>query len=146
MKNRKSIFLIPLIGYLGLWVLGSIAFLVYFRMFNISVDSNYVDMIRKIPAPLAILTVPGCSFISFFITSKTVFAKLEPPVGKQLVLRTALVSVLVTIGLDIIITVLIQQMDILLFPVNLMYLLAWAVIVPTVLLAGYRTSRERKVP
>lgn len=58
--------LIPLAGYAGLWVLGSVAFLVYFRMFNIPMDSRYVDMIRKTPMLLAILTVPVCTFISFF--------------------------------------------------------------------------------
>ncbi len=145
MNDRKSILLIPLVGYFGLWVLGSIAFLVYFRVFSISMDSNYVDMIRRIPAPLAILTVPVCSFISFFTTSKIVLARLEAPIGKKVVLRIALLSVLITVGLDIVITVLIQRMDILLFPVNLMYLLAWSVIVPSVLLASNPRPHKEKV-
>ena len=146
MNHPKSLLLIPLLGYFGLWVLGSIAFLVYFRIFSISMDSNYVDMIRRIPAPLAILTVPVCSFISFFTTSKIVLARLVAPIGRKVVFHIALLSVLTTVGLDIIITVLIERMDILLFPVNLMYLLAWSIIVPSVLLAGKGISVEEKVP
>ncbi len=145
LKYRLTWLLIPIGGYTGLWLLGSIAFLVYFRIFNISMELKYVDMIRKIPAPLAIFTVPVCSFISFFTTSKIVLAKFERPVGEKLALRVALLSLLFTICLDIVITVIIQRMNILLFPVNVMYLLAWGSIVPGVLLAGNRKSFQRKV-
>jgi hypothetical protein len=54
----KDIFiLIPLIGYAGLWLLGSAAFLVFFRLFHVALDLRHpIAMIRKVPAPLTVLT------------------------------------------------------------------------------------------
>ena len=44
-------------------------------------------------------------------------------------------SLLVTVLLDLLITVGIEKLDILAFPTNLMYLFAYAVIIPSVILS-----------
>lgn len=144
MKNRSMLFLIPLIGYIGLWLLGSLFFLIYFKIFNVSMDLDNNAMIQHIPPLLSIITVPVCSFISFFITSKVILNKFTPPIGNRMVCKIAGFSVLLTVGLDILITVIIQQINILLFPVNLMYLFAWLIIVPSSLLANHRRQCKKE--
>ena len=131
----KGVFvLIPLIGYAGLWLLGSAVFLVLFRLYNVTLDLKHtVAMIRKVPAPLAISTVPLCSFISFFTTA-TVMLPASATIAQTL--RVGIASLICTVVLDLLITVLGEKMDIRVFPVNLMYLFAWLVIIPAVVLAG----------
>ncbi|MGO9482347.1 MAG: hypothetical protein ACLP05_11290 [Candidatus Kryptoniota bacterium] len=141
MKNRPALFIIPSAGYAGLWLLGGAAFLIYFRIYNVSMGSDDVEMIRKIPSLLAILTVPVCTFVSFVVTGKVVFSKLARDIRKGMVNQTAGFCVLFTVAMDLLITVLIQRMDILLFPLNLMYLFAWLIIFPSVVVAGRRSPR-----
>jgi hypothetical protein len=135
MKKKSLFILIPLIGYIGLWILGSVLFLVYFEIFNIPMNLEYTVMIQRIPAVLAILTVPLCSSASFFITTKIMLRKFVSLNATE-VFQVGIISLLFTIGFDLLITVIIEKVNILVFPVNLMYLFAWLVIVPSVILAG----------
>lgn len=130
--------LIPFAGYVGLWILASPLFLVYFKVFGIPVDlKNPVAMIRKVPAFLAIVTVPLCSFISFFIATKIILNEAATSLSAAQLLEVGIISLSCTIILDLLITVLGGKMDIRVYPVNLMYLLAWLVIIPSVVLAGH---------
>jgi hypothetical protein len=52
-------------------------------------------------------------------------------------LEVGIISLSCTVILDLLITVLGEKMDIRVYPVNLMYLLAWLVIIPSVVLAGH---------
>ena len=129
-----EIIFIPLIGYAGIWLLGTIAFLSFFRLFHVALDLKHpVAMIREVPAPLAIATVPLCSFISFFTTAKV----LLPAAAIQAqAVRAGIASVVCTVILDLLITVAGERIDIRAFPVNLMYAFAWLVIIPALLLAS----------
>ncbi len=131
----KDLFiLIPLIGYAGLWLLGSAAFLAFFRLFKIPLDLRHTAaMIRNLPAPLAVLTVPLCSFLSFFATAKAI---LPASVTLTQALQAGLASLAWTVALDLAITAAGEKLDIRAFPLNLMYLFAWLVIIPAVLLAA----------
>ncbi len=134
MNNIAVFILIPITGYLGLWILGSALFIVYFKIYNVSLDLKHtVAMIRKVPPALAIITVPLCSFLSFFTATRTFGGALD---ASQF-LRVGIISLLATIGLDLLITVVGEKINILTFPLNLMYLFAWLVIVPSVILAGH---------
>ncbi|MDG6908047.1 MAG: hypothetical protein JRN20_19945 [Nitrososphaerota archaeon] len=134
--NRKIIFVvIPLLGYFGLWILGTILFLVYFDLFSVSLDLPYNTMIERIPALLAIATVPLCSFASFFLSTRVLLRKIA--LDTKAAFELGVVSLISTIGLDLLITVGIQRVDISLFPANFMYLFAYLVIVPSVVLAAY---------
>jgi hypothetical protein len=147
MKTRSPFILIPLLGYAGLWVLGSAFSLLYFSVFHVSMDVEHsVAMIQKLPASLAIATVPLCSFASFFVTARIVLKKYPAPFDARDVLKAGLISLVVTVVLDLLITVGIERIDILVFPVNLMYLFAWLTIVPSVLLAGRRKSKPATNP
>ncbi len=142
--RRSTVFLlVPLVGYLGLWILGSVAFLVYFAAFGVSMDLGYNAMIQKVPALLAIVTVPLCSFASFFTTTTVVLRRPAVSLDIRKILQLGVVSLLATVGFDLLITVAIERVDILAFPVNLMYLFAWLVIVPSVAWAGYRSRGGR---
>lgn len=137
MKNIESFILIPLIGYVGLWVLASPLFLLYFKLFKVAIDLKHtVKMIQKLPASLAIMTVPVCSFIAFFISTKGVLRALSGSANMTQVLQIGLVSLVCTIVLDMLITVVGEKIDIRKFPLNIMYLFAWFVIIPSVVLAG----------
>lgn len=131
-------FLIPFIGYVGLWLMGSILFLLYFKMFHIAVDlRDTVALIRKVPVVLAVLTVPMCSFVSFFFAAKLTMKVLALTLSYGQLLEIGVICLLSTVILDLLITVLGEKIDIRLFPVNLMYILAWLVIIPSVLLAKH---------
>ena len=130
--------LVPLIGYVGLWILGSAFFLAYFRLYNISIDLRHtVAMIQRVPAPLAIITVPVCSFVSFFLTTRIMIHTFTTPSNAIMLLWVGVVSLIATIILDLLITVVGEKIDVRIFPVNLMYLFAWLVIIPSVVLAGH---------
>lgn len=130
--------LIPLIGYVGLWILGSALFLAYFRLYSISVDLKHtITMIQRVPTPLAIVTVPMCSFVSFFLTTRIMIHAFTTSANATMLLDVGLVSLIVTIILDLLITVVGEKIDMRIFPVNLMYLFAWLVIIPSVVLAGH---------
>jgi hypothetical protein len=133
-NNIVVFIIIPLTGYVSLWILGSVFFIVYFRIYKVPLDLKHVvNMIRMIPPVLAIITVPLCSFLSFFMATKIFGGGLD---SLQL-LVVGIISLLVTIGLDLLITVVGEKINILTLPLNLMYLFAWLVIVPSVILAGY---------
>ena len=126
--------LVPLIGYAGLWILGGALFLVYFKLYNISIDLRHtVAMIQRVPAFLAIITVPVCSFISFFVTTRIMTHTFTTPANGIILLEVGVVSLIATIILDLLITVVGEKIDVRIFPVNLMYLFAWLVI-------GYRSQ------
>ncbi len=128
---------IPLAGYVILWISGSVFFLVYFKLFNVPIDlKNAVAMIRKLPAPLSLATVALCSFASFFATTKMMLEKAAVSPGASMLFEIGVVSLLCTVVLDLLITVVGERIDIRAFPVNAMYLLAWLAIIPGVLLAG----------
>lgn len=138
MKTRTIIVLLPLIGYVGLWVLGTALFLLYFRVFKVPFQSDYVSMIERVPAALAIVTVPICSLASFSIAARLLLGTRtpRPPMREQVFVAVACFAF--TIAMDLITTVLIERMDILVYPVDLMYLFAWLVVIPAVLLGGKR--------
>jgi hypothetical protein len=137
MTDLAEFILLPLIGYGGLWLLGSALFLVYFKLFKISLDlKQTVKMIQQVPAVLAIITVPLCSFISFFLTTKILLSAAAVSGDLPQLLQMGAIAVGCTIILDVLITVVGEKMNILAFPVNLMYLFAWVVILPAVVLAG----------
>ena len=138
MRRRTAFIVIPLGGYLGLWLLGSVAFLVYFAAYGASMDLGYNAMLQKIPPLLAIVTVPLCSFASFFTTTSVVMRGPAMSLDAREVLQLGFDSLLATVGLDLLITVAIEKVDILAFPVDLMYLFAWLVVVPSIAWAGYR--------
>lgn len=92
---------------------------------------------RKVPAFLAIVTVPLCSFISFFIATKIILNEAATLLSAAQLLEVGIISLSCTIILDLLITVLGGKMDIRVYPVNLMYLFAWFVIIPSVVLAGH---------
>ncbi len=144
MRRATLFILLPLAGYLGLWILGTVAFLIYFAVFGVSMDLGYNDMILKVPAPLAIITVPVCSFASFFTTTTLVLRRSAVSLDTREVFQLGLVSLLATVGLDLLITVAIERVDVLAFPVNLMYLFAWLVIVPSVAWAGYQNRKAQR--
>ncbi len=141
MKNKWAIWLIPPIAYISLWILGSVAFLIYFRVFAISMALDYTGMIQQLPPILTILTVPVCCFIAFFVTARVIFARVAP-LDSQTALRIGVASLIFTIALDLLISVAIEKIDILAFPVNLMYLLAWIAIIPTIFLAHALARRK----
>ena len=146
MKRSTLFILVPLAGYLGLWMLGSVAFLVYFSVFGVSMDRGYNAMIQEIPPLLAIVTVPVCSFASFFTTTRVVLRRHGASPDARELLRLGLVSLLATVGLDLLITVAVERVDILVFPVDLMYLLAWLAVVPSVVWAGRRKRGRSSRP
>lgn len=129
--------LIPFTGYVGLWLLGGILFIIYFKIFHVTIDlKNTVSMIQQIPSFLSIITVPICSFISFFLSTKIILGKNVGTFGVSRLFKVGIISLLTTIILDVLITVVGEKMDIRKYPVNLMYLFAWLVIVPAVIVAG----------
>lgn len=132
-----NIFIVPILGYIGLWLLAMPLFILYFKIYKIRVDlKQTVGMIQKLPAWLTIITVPVCSFLSFFLVTKAVFYLRPAPMNAIPAWEIGVVSLIVTIILDILITVIGEKMNILKYPVNLMYLLAYLAIVPAVLLAA----------
>lgn len=136
MSNALLFILVPIIGYICLWLLGIVLFLAYFRLFKIPLDMKHpVSMIKKLPSYLAVATVPVCSFVSFFITTKAVTSAFALTLPAVQLFWIGLVSLFVTVTLDILITVVGEKVDIRTFPVNLMYVLAWLVIIPAVILA-----------
>lgn len=142
-KRKSAFILVPLIGYAGLWTLGSVMFLFYFHIFHVSMNLGYTTMIRRIPALLDILTTPLCSFASFFLTSKALLNPSRLPLNA--VFRIGITSLFVTVGLDVLITVVIQRINILVYPINLMYVFAWAVALPSVVFGGnHQTSGKGK--
>lgn len=124
---------IPLAGYACLWLLGSAAFLVLFRLYRVALQlRDPVAMIRKLPAPFAVLTVPLCSLVSFFSIAKAVLPASATAIQA---LQAGIASLACTIILDLLITVAGERINIRVFPVNLMYLFAWLVIIPAIMLA-----------
>ncbi len=50
MTDLEVFILLPVIGYGGLWILGSALFLVYFHLFHIAMDVKHpLTMIQKVP-------------------------------------------------------------------------------------------------
>ncbi len=130
--------LIPVIGYIGLWFLGSALFLLYFRIFGVPIDlRNTTSMIRKLPVSLSVITVPACSFMSFFLAARLTLGAFAMTLSDGELLGIGTICLVSTVVLDLVITVVGEKIDIRVFPVNLMYLLAWLVIIPSVLLGGH---------
>ena len=137
MMQRDIFILIPLIGYIGLWVLGSGLFLIYFRIFNVAIDvKNPVAMVQKLPAWLAILTTSACSFLSFLATTRVVLNASVLTIDSREVIGIGTVALITAIILDLLITVFGEKIDIRIFPLNWMYFLAWLVIIPSILLGA----------
>ena len=133
----NAVIVIPLVGYVGLWLTGSLLFVIYFRLLHIPIDLKHtLEMIQKVPSPLAIVTVPLCSFASFFITTRVVVGGSTSVFDNGVLLQIGAVALVLTIVLDILITVVGEKIDIRKFPVNWMYLLAWLVIIPSIFLAS----------
>ncbi len=127
--------LIPVIGCVLLWILGSIFFLVYFRVFKVQKNLGYVDMIKSVPAYLAILTVPICSILSFYVTTRIMLEIFNAAISYWTGLEVGVAALMFTVVVDLIVTPLIEKVSIRAFPLNFMYLFAWIVIIPSVLVA-----------
>ena len=130
--------LVPLAGYAGLWVLGGILFLVYFQAFNVPANGTYNAMIQEIPAPLAVATVPLCSLLSFYAASTMVLTRLAVPFGPRKAFLLGVTSLLFTVAMDLLATVLAEGIDILVYPTDVMYALAYVGIIPSVVNAERR--------
>lgn len=134
--NHALFIITPLIGYICLWLLTGPLFVAYFKLLHIPLDLQHtVDMIRKVPPVLSILTVSLCSFVSFFVTTLVAIHALRTAMTPAEAVEVGAVALLATIVLDLLITVLGEKIDIRQFPVNLMYVFAWLVIIPAVVLA-----------
>lgn len=132
-----NILVIPILGYIGLWLLAAPLFILYFKVYEIPVDlKQTIRMIQKLPAWLAIITVPICSFLSFFLVTKAVFYLRPVLMNTVPTWELSAASLVVTIILDVLITVVGEKINVLKYPVNLMYLFAYLAIVPAVLLAA----------
>lgn len=132
----KLFIVVPLAGYLGLWISGGALFVFYFKLFHIPIDpSDAVGMIRATPAPLAMATAALCSFASFFTVTWTALRMIGELPGAATLFQIGAASVLTTIALDLLITVVGERIDVRVFPLNAMYLLAWLAIIPAVLAA-----------
>ncbi len=59
------------------------------------------------------------------------------PTNGTMLLEVGVIALIATIILDLLITVVGEKIDVRIFPVNLMYLFAWLVIIPSVVLAGH---------
>ena len=146
MVGRRTVFvLVPLGAYAGLWLLGGVLFLAYFQIFGVPMNLGYNEMIQRIPALLAVPTVPLSSFVSLLAVARTILARAKPLGARGLVLLGA-VSVLATFGLDLLVTVLGEEVNILAYPTDLMYLFAYVVIIPSVFLGGVLAQRKRNSP
>ena len=133
--NHNPFIVIPIIGYIGLWIFASPLFVMYFKLFHVVMDLKHtVHMIKQLPALLAIVTVPVCSFVSFFITTKAIEHTLNTLLTFEQAVQVGIVSLVVTIFLDVLITVLGEKIDIREYPLNLMYLFAYLVIIPAVII------------
>jgi hypothetical protein len=138
MKDRNIFVLIPVIGYIGLWILGSAAFLAYFKIFNVLMESDYTAMIQRLPPALAILTVPFCSFTSFFLATRVVLRRASICLNARRSLQVGATSLVFTMAMDLLLMEFVEKISILAFPIDLMYLFAWLIIIPSVVLAGYQ--------
>ncbi len=133
--NHNPFIVIPIIGYIGLWIFASPLFVMYFKLFHVAMDLKHtVRMIKQLPAILAIATVPVCSFVSFFVTTKVIEHTLHTLLTFTQAVQVGIVSLVVTIVLDVLITVLGEKIDIRKYPLNLMYLFAYLVIIPAVII------------
>lgn len=109
-------------------------FLALFRLSRVTPDlTKAAGMIRTVPAAAAVATVPACSF-RLLLHHRP--ARPPPAVTTGRALLAGLTSLACTIILDLLISVLAERIDIRTWPVSLMYLLAWLVIIPAVLLAS----------
>lgn len=137
MANELVFALIPIIGYVALWLLGIALFLVYFKLLRIHVDYRHpIAIVKRLPPALAIVTVPVCSFVSFFVTTRSVLTGLHLSLSAAQLLPVGIASLLFTVALDLLVTALGERIDIRRFPLNLMYALAWLVIVPSIVMAA----------
>ena len=139
MNNDQKIFVfIPVMGYILLWVLASPIFLLYFELFHVPLDLVHItSIIKEIPPVYAIFTAPICCIISFLIATFIILNKYQVTINKNKLLEIGVVSVLFTLVVDIITTVLFEQVNILVYPINAMYLLVYITIIPSILISGY---------
>lgn len=144
-STSSTFILVPLVGYAALWILGSVLFVIYFEVLGVPMNLSYNTMIQRVPAPLAVPTVPLCSLISYFVVTKLTLGKLTTPLRGAQAYWLGLASVVVAMLLDLVITVRIEGLNILVFPVNLMYLLAYLAITPAVVLA-WRAGMRKRLP
>lgn len=137
MGNPGYNLFVPLVGYVALWILGSALFLVYFKIFGIAIDMKRpVAMVKQLPVGLAVVTVPACSFVAFFVAAAIFRYAFSARLDLTHLIYLGVFSLLWTIVLDFLITVVGERIDIRAFPMNLMYLFAWFAIVPAVVLGG----------
>lgn len=136
MNDMVFSILVSILGYIFLWTLGSLLFLTYFRIFTVPSNIDYTEKVRKIPHFISIATVPLCSILSFYLATKLLLV-VFPASGNMVILaETGAIALVFTVVIDLVVTPLIEKIKISTYPMNLMYLFAWIVIIPSVLLAG----------
>ncbi len=135
--NELALFiLVPISGYVLLWILGSMFFLTYFKMFRLPSNLDYAEKLRRIPPFISIITVTLCSIVSFYLMTKLLLDLYLTPGNMVLLAETGSIALVFTVTIDLIVTPRIEKIKIGAYPMNLMYLFAWIVILPSVLLAG----------
>lgn len=140
--KEKHLILIDVIGYLGFWISGSIFFLIYFKIYNVSMDMDNTIMIKSIPPLLSIIIVSVCSFASFSITTGFTLKKISGTQTIPKLFQIGLLAMIFSIVMDLLVAIVIQKVNILIFPINVMYLLAWGIIIPAMVWVGYRKTAE----
>ncbi len=104
--------------------------------------SDYTTMIQSIPPVLTVISVPVSGFVGFFTITRITLRKLLTSLNRKTLLQIGIVSMLSTVLLDLLITGVIEKVNILLFPINVMYLAGWLIVIPSVLSAGYRRLKK----
>lgn len=133
----RPLIVIPLVGYVRLWLSAGALFLFYFRLFHLPIDpKNAVAMIRKAPAPLSMAIAAPSNFASFFATTQATPATIGASPSAATLAQIGGTSLACAIVLDMLITVVAEGIDVRVYSVNAMYLLAWSAIIPAVLPAG----------
>ena len=95
---------------------------------------------------MSILSVPIASFISFYFITKIIhkIKYLESRINELTTISVT--SLLFTIGMDLFSTVDVEKIDIITFSIKLLYLTAWIVIFPVIILGGHRENNSIAKP
>ena len=130
-------------GYILLWILASPIFLLYFEIFHVPLDLEHItSIIKEIPPVYAIFTAPICCVIAFLMTTYFILSKYPTTLKNKKLLEIGIISVLFTLFIDILTTVLIEQVNIFVYPINVMYLFVYIAIIPSILISAYIKSKN----
>ena len=104
-------------GYILLWILASPIFLLYFEIFHVSLDLVHItSIIMDIQPVYAISTAPICCVIALLITTYVVHSKYPVTMNNKKLIEIGIISVLFKFVVDIITSVLFEEVNILVYP------------------------------